>query len=295
MKNTFDNLTVRIKIWLWKRKIEKNRVKMIRNFFSNEKLTFYPYESDYEALIYKYCEMNKYELSMLENYTNVHPFMFRLCKQNGELLLGFPVKLSKNLLTLRKEKSEPDGYHTALKEEFNIYLFEIDHISAIRAYDDFHAIYVKKPIWGYKSIPDENGKLLAKGHLYEVNTKNEVEIRNPYVTDFQDCYLHFCTSMECVALCPGPTDYLSSIKNYVNGHSVYRLFRVKAEGHCVNMRGDWWVTNTLTVLEEVSKNEIYQYYMENPKAREMVSAHCKLPQHFWEEFLNSEIAPYVNK
>lgn len=295
MKNTFEKLTVLIKIWLWNRKREKNQVKMERILHPYEKLTFYPYESDYEYLINEYCEKTKRELSMLENYTNVNPFVFRLYMQSGELLLGFPVQLSNNLLTLRKEKSEPDGYHTALEEEFNIYLFEIEHISVIRASDDFQPIYVKTPIFGYKSIPDENGKLLTKGHTYKINEKYKVEIRNPYITDFQDCYLHFCTSMECVALCPGPTDYLSSIKDYVNGQCVRRLFRVKAEGHCVNIDGDWWVTNTLTVLEEVGKNEIYQYYKDNPKARAQVSAHYGLSQNFWEEFLNSEITPYVNK
>ena len=81
--------------------------------------------------------------------------------------MGFPVQLSKNTLTLRKEKSELDGYHTALTEVFNIYLYEIEHISAIHDSDDFHPIYVKEPIIGYKSIPEENGKLLTKGHTYE--------------------------------------------------------------------------------------------------------------------------------
>lgn len=296
MKNIFENLSVNIKIWLWNWKREKNRIKKTRSFYEYQynKLTFYPYESDYEYLITKYCENNKHELSKLEDYSNVHPFVFRLHMQNGEIRLGFPVRLSKKLLTLRKEETKPDGYHTALKEEFNIYLFEIEHISAIRDYDDFHAVYEEKPIFGYKSIRDENGILLAKEHKYEINEKNEVEIKNPYITDYQDCYLHFCTSIECVALCPGPTNYLSSIKDYVKGQDVIRLFRVKAEGHCKRINGDWWVTNTLTVLEEVDKKEIYQYYMENPKAKEQVSAHCKLSENFWEEFCNSEITPYVN-
>lgn len=295
MKNVFKKWNVLLKNWLWERKREKNRVIMTRSLFPVDKLTFYPYESDYEYLIHEYCKRNARDLSLLGRYTNIHPYVFRLYMQNGEILLGFPVKLSSNVLTLKKEKSEPDGYHTALSEEFNVNLFEIEHISAICDSDDFHAIYVKEPIIGYKSIPEENGKLFTKGHTYKLNEKNVVGIRNPYITDFQECYLHFCTSMEGVALCPGPTDYLTSIKNYADGYGVMRLFRVKAEGHCVNMGGDWWVTNTLTVLEEVSKHEIYRYYMQNPKAREQVSAYYRLSPDFWEEFLESKIMPYAEK
>lgn len=293
MENVFERLNIVIKNWLWERKREKNRVKKTRSLFPVDRLTLYPNESDYEYLIHEYCKKNARDLSMFGRYSNVHPCVFRLYMRTGEVVLGFPVQLSKNALTLRKEKSELDGYHTALTEVFDIYLYEIEHISAIHDSDDFHPIYVKEPIIGYKSIPEEHGKLLTKGHTYELGKENAVEIRNPYDTDFQDCYLHFCTSMEGVALCPGPTDYLTSIKNYTDGNSVVRLFRVKAEGHCVNMDGDWWVTNTLTVLEEVSKDEIYRYYIENPKAREKVSAYYKLSPDFWKKFLKSEIMPYV--
>lgn len=295
MKSIFEKLNILIKTWVWKRKRIKSEVKRTRSLFPVDRLTFYPNESDYEYLIYEYCKKNTRDFSMLGKYTNIHPCVFRLYMQNGEILLGFPIQLSNNLLTLKKEKSESDGYHTALTEVFNIYLFEIEHISAIHDSDDFHAVCVKEPILGYKSIPEENGKLLTKGHTYELNEQNIVEIQNPYVTDFQDCYLHFCTSMEGVALCSGPTDYLTSIKNYIDGNSVVRLFRVKAEGHCINIDNDWWVTNTLTVLEEVSKNEIYQYYIKNTKAREHVSAHYKLSPDFWENFLKSEIRPYTKK
>lgn len=292
MNNILEKLNILIKTWLWERKREKNRVGKTRRIYPDDRLTFYPHESDYESLIYEYCDKNVRDFSMLGNYTNIHPSVFQLYMQNGEICLGFPIKFSNNLLVLRKEKSEQDGYHTALTEEFSIYLFEIEHISAIRDSDDFRAIYVQEPIFGYKSIPEENGKLLTKGHTYELNEQNVVEVRNPYDTDFQDCYFHFCTSMEGVALCPGPTDYLTSIKNYVDGCLVERLFRVKAEGHCVKMSGDWWVTNTITILDEVSKSEIYQYYTENPKAKELVSAHENLSSDFWEEFLKSEIKPY---
>ena len=167
MKNIFEKLNILIKNWLWERKREKNGVKKTRSLFPVDRLTLYPNKSDYEYLIHEYCKKNTRDLSMFGRYSNVHPCVFRLYMRTGEVVLGFPVQLSKNTLTLRKEKSELDGYHTALTEVFNIYLYEIEHISAIHDSDDFHPIYVKEPIIGYKSIPEENGKLLTKGHTYE--------------------------------------------------------------------------------------------------------------------------------
>lgn len=295
MKKTFKKLNILIRTWLWERNRGKNIVLKTRKLYPDDRLTFYPYESDYDYLIHQYCKINRENFLKLGRYTGVYTFLFRLYMKNGEILLGFPIKFSNNILTLKKEKSEPDGYHTAQEEKIDIHIFKIEYISALRDSDDFHGISVDEPIMGYKAIPEENGKLTTYSCTYKLNEKKEVDIRNPYETDFQDCYLHFCTSMEGVALCPGSTDYLTSIKNYVDGYSVIRLFRVKAEGHCVNMKGDWWVTNTLTVLEEVSKNEIYRYYMENPKSREQVSAKLDLSPDFWNEFLESEITPYVEK
>lgn len=295
MKRILENLYIVIRTWLWNRKRENSRVVKRRMIYPNGKLTLYPYETDYDSLINEYCKHNRYNLSKLGKYTNVYTYLFCISKQNGEIMYGFPIKLSKNLLTLRAEKQEPDGHHTALAEEVSIYLFDIEHISALRDSDNCSPLFVEKPILGYKAIPEENGKLITYDCTYVLNEKKKVSIRNPYNTDFQECYLHFCTSMEGVALCPGKTDYLNSIKNYVNGHGVTRLFRVKAEEHCVNMDGDWWVTSTLTVLEEVSKNEIYRYYMENPKARELVSEKLDLSPDFWNEFLKSEITPYSEK
>ena len=293
MDSIFEKLNVRLRNWLWKRKNTKNEIRMVRDLFPNDRLTFFPYESDYKYLITEYCWRNT---PMFRGYAEPS-YVFKLHMNNGEVIVGFPVQLTKNLLTLRKEQSKPDGYHVALDEEFTVYLFDIDHISAVRTADDFHAIYVDAPIFGYKSIEESDGKLYAKGHTYRLNEPNVLETRNPYNTDFQDCYFHFCTSMEGVALCPGPTSYLNSIKNFAKGRAVFRLFRVKAEGHCISRNDDldWWVTNKITVLEEVSKEEIYQYYMENPRARELVAQKEQLPPTFWDEFLKSKITPYVEK
>lgn len=298
MNNIFERVIIQIRTWLWERERSKNRVPRRRNIDLNERLTLNPYESDYEYLIEDYCKRNTHMFPKDGFIPYVfNPYLFKLYMNNGETLLGFPVQLSEKRLTLRKEKSEQDGYHTALTEEFDIYLFEIKQISAIRASADFRAIYVKEPILGYKSIPEVNGRLLTKGHTYRLNEPNVLEIKSPYKCDFGEWYFHFCTSMEGVALCPGKTDYLGSIKNYAEGRGALRLFRVKAEEHCLEMNDDldWWVTNKITVLGEVSKEEIYQYYMEHPRARERVEEYYKLTPDFWDEFLKSEITPYVEK
>ena len=293
MNNIFERVIIQIRTWLWEKKRVKNRVLKGRSLFPDDRLTLNPYESDYEYLIEEYCKRNT---ALFGGDTNP-TYVFKLSMKNGDRLIGFPVQQSNNLLTLRKEKSEPDGCHTALTEEFSIYLFEIEQISAIRNWDDFQAVCVDEPIFGYKSIPEVNGKLLTKGHTYILNEPNVLEIESPYKCDFGEWYFHFCTSMEGVALCPGKTDYLGSIKNYAEGRGALRLFRVKAEEHCLEMNDDldWWVTNKITVLGEVSKEEIYQYYMEHPRARERVEEYYKLTPDFWDEFLKSEITPYGEK
>lgn len=291
MNNVFERVHIQIRTWLWERKIAKNVVLSTRNIYPNERLTLNPYQSDYKYLINAYCKRN---LSALEGCGD-SAIVFKVYKKNGDMLLGFPVQLAKNLLTMREEERKQDGCYTALPEEFSVYLFDIEQISAIRAEDDFQAVYVDEPILGYKSIPEENGKLFTKGHTYRLNEPNILGIKSPYEWDLGEWYFHFCTSMEGVALCQGPTDYLTTIKNYAEGRGACRLFRVKAEEHCLKMNGnlDWWVTNKITVLEEVSKEEIYQYYMENPRARERVEKHYALTPDFWDEFLKSPITPYV--
>ncbi len=107
-------------------------------------------------------------------------------------------------------------------------LSDIKTIDVIRDCDDVIVQNISEPMYGYKAIPEINGRLLAKDCGYRLNMPCIINVRNPYITDFRDCYLHFCTTMECVALCPGRTDYLESIKNYRKEYpSTIRLFRVK--------------------------------------------------------------------
>lgn len=290
MISLIEKLTIQFRTWYWKKKYA-NRVLTSRIFPPNGRLILNPYESDYEYQIFQYCQRN----TPIFGDDDIPSYLFKIHLTNGDILLGFPVKFAGNLLTLRAEKSEADGFHTATSKEFNVHLYKIKQISAIRNSDDWHPIFEKEPIYGYKAIPESNGRLSAKGHVYRLNKPNVLSISNPYTTDFSECYFHFCTSLEGVALCPGNTHYLTSIKNYTEGLGAVRLFRVKAEEHCIQLDRDrgWWVTNKLTVLEEVRKEEIYQYFMDNPDARSIVSKKEDLTPDFWEAFRQSQITPYV--
>ena len=68
---------------------------------------------------------------------------------------------------------------------------------------------------------------------------------------------------------------------------------MKAEGHCVQYSGDWWVTNKLTVINEVTKEDIYSYFMNNSLIKAKVMKHLKLNRDFWDGFLKSEIPPFI--
>lgn len=85
-------------------------------------------------------------------------------------------------------------------------------------------------------------------------------------------------------------------KNYKRGSlSAIRLFQVKAEGHCVQYSGDWWVTNKLTVIKEVTKEDIYSYFMNNSFIKAKVMKHLKLNHDFGTVFLNQKSLHLSNR
>lgn len=286
-------ILVKIKFRIWEIYRDKHLVNNAREIQNNMKLL--PYESDFLSLIDHFCKTNKFNMNELKRYDNIRLFIFKLCLKNGINITAFPLERTKRELILKQEQREPDGFYSVVDKLKKVQLYDIKTIDVIRDCDDFIVQNISEPIYGYKAITETNGRLLAKKCEYKLNIPSTTNVRNPYTTDFQDCYLHFCTTMECVLLCPGRTDYLDSIKNYRKEYSTtIRLFRVKAEGHCVQYSGDWWVTNNLTVIEEVTKEEIYSYFMDNLDLKARVMKHLNLNHDFWDEFLKSEIPLFNN-
>ncbi|WP_243759506.1 hypothetical protein [[Clostridium] symbiosum] len=294
VKRYVKEILMIVEFEIWERNRKKHMILQTRNIQNN--MTLLPYESDFLCLIYDYCKMNRIYINEIKKYNNVRLYVFKILLKNNMDITAFPVGITKHELILRCEQQEPDGFHSVVDKEIKIQLCDIKVIKVIRDCDDVDVgnLEISKPMYGYKAIPEINGRLKTKGCEYRLNIPCIVKVRNPYATDFQDCYLHFCTTIEGVALCPGRTDYLESINNYKKGSlSAIRLFRVKAEGHCVQYSGDWWVTNKLTVINEVTKEEIYSYFMNNSLIKAKVIKHLKLNHDFWDGFLKSEIPPFI--
>lgn len=256
-------------------------------------ISIVPYEANYLCQIESCCKENRLNFEYAINNHSINMYLFKVTLSDGKEISVFPYELKEREIVFKREHKELDGFHSVLEDELVIKLYDISKIYICNNSDDFEVQYVKKPMEGFKAITDERGKLIAHGIEYKLGISQVEEVRNPYMTDFQDCYRHFCTTMECVLFCPGGTDYLESHVNYKkNNGLITRLFRVKAEDHCVQHSGDWWVTNKITVMEEVTKEEIYKYYQENPSLKEKVSDKMELDDEFWNAFLEADTPPY---
>lgn len=137
---------------------------------------------------------------------------------------------------------------------------------------------VKEPIIGYKGLRLDKGILLANNdYIFDINVPYIESKKNPYKYDYQDIYSHFCQSIEGVI---SWRDFLS--------HPNYRLFKVKAEGHCCKY-GNHWVSNKLTIISEVTQDEIIEYFNSDPEKLKIVKG---MPDKVWDRYLETKRKPY---
>lgn len=155
----------------------------------------------------------------------------------------------------------------------------------------------KDEIIGYKGLYVQNGILDAGGYIYELGIPYEEENRNPFETDYQDVYSHFCTSIEDVF--EWRDCITTSVTNGENNtHYVEcRLFLVRAGGHCFPNTSIGWVSNKLTVLSEVTQTEIIEYFERYPDIRRRViqklESESKISD-LWERYKKVTVKPYSN-
>ena len=137
---------------------------------------------------------------------------------------------------------------------------------------------VKEPIIGYKGLRLDKGILLANNdYIFDINVPYIESKKNPYKYDYQDIYSHFCQSIEGVI---SWRDFLS--------HPNYRVFKVKAEGHCCKY-GNHWVSNKLTIISEVTQDEIIEYFNSDPEKLKIVKG---MPDKVWDRYLETKRKPY---
>ena len=137
---------------------------------------------------------------------------------------------------------------------------------------------VNEPIIGYKGLRLDKGILFANNdYIFDINVPYIESKKNPYKYDYQDIYSHFCQSIEDVI----------AWRNFLL-HPNYRVFKVKAEGHCCKYGGHW-VSNKLTIISEVTQDEIIEYFNSDPEKLKIVKG---MPDKVWDKYLEIKRNPY---
>ena len=90
--------------------------------------------------------------------------------KNDIEITAFPWELRIPELIIKQEKQKPDGLYVMMDKEEMVKLYDIKTINVIRDCDEFKANNISEPMYGYKAIPEINGKLQAKGYEYRLNT-----------------------------------------------------------------------------------------------------------------------------
>ena len=120
-----------------------------------------------------------------------------------------------------------------------------------------------EPVYGFKAVELCDGGYKAKEALYQLGIQRE-EKRAPAGDKcyFNEAYMHFCTRIESV---------ISVWKYYsaLNPESNTRIVKVKAEGHVFPRYNyqDSWVASRLTIIEEISREQLIDYFQSSPELK----------------------------
>lgn len=187
----------------------------------------------------------------------------------------------------------PDG----VQKKQHFLITEIAKVQLIEP-DDRRYRITHDEVTGYKGIYIRKGILDADSYIYELGIPYYEERRDPFDTDFQDVYSHFCISIEDV-LYHWRDCITQSVLNAENGtyHDECRLFRVRAKDHCFSYHNGGWVSNDLTVLSEVTQEEIIEYFKQHPDFRERVMKKLESDRKtsdLWERYQKVTVKPYSN-
>lgn len=117
---------------------------------------------------------------------------------------------------------------------------------------------------GYKGLEIHNGIIRGSHeYIFEIGVPSVESRRDENRTDFQDCYFHYCESIEDVL---NWRNFLSVKKM---GMVEYRLFEIEAEDHYFMNYDIDWVTNRMTIIREIDKMEIIKYFDTYPSKKEI--------------------------
>lgn len=255
-----------------------------KNRFTSNKCNVGCYDNRlYEWICEKIIDQNEYcELRLIEDV----------------VYKCFPTDLKEDYLVCRKDEYDPNiryGTHREGDIEKNIPLNNILGIEILDIYKDYIEPNVKEPVYGFKGLEVIDGILKAKDYIYEIGIPYEEPQRIRPHTDYQDVYSHFCIRIEDVL---NHRDFISTPIAFSQGkgYSNQRLFKVKAEGHCFENTTNGWVSNKLTIVREVTREEIMEYFSQSQKLRLRVEAVLESRnskyKDIWLEYAKADIRPY---
>lgn len=212
----------------------------------------------------------------------------------------FPIEFENDYLWCINDEYDPAvdfGMHKKGQSQIRISINKIRKLTILYIYDDYDAPEVTEPVYGYKGVGLCDGILGDNRYIYELGIPYQEEKRNPFKTDYQDVYSHFCLNMEDVLFRWG-RDYISSTMRSSAGLQGFdmRLFKVKGEGHCFKTTQQGWVSNKLTIIEEVSQSEIIEYFSSKPELIDrLIHENTRLEdgENIWIRYLNTKIKPYA--
>lgn len=214
--------------------------------------------------------------------------------QNDTILIAFPIDTNEYYLKYNVDNMDEYKIHVPGKQVNDIALKDIKKIKIIDVHKDYVPEDVTEPIYGYKGVYVSRGILGDNKYIYDLGIPYIEPKRSPYKYDFQDVYSHFCLNMEDVYLHFGRDYIQESLSDYK--YCIVKLFLVKAEGHCHHYTKYGWVSNHLTLVREITQNEIIEYYEKNLEIlselkNKLFKDHKK--DDIWEQFKVAKIEPYI--
>lgn len=187
-----------------------------------------------------------------------------------------------------------NGYLSCVKEDLSgtseaIPICNIECYEVISENCTKYVNEIETPVKGYKGVLLTNGVLGDEKYIYEIGIPYVEKRKDPFSTDYQDTYSHFCIRIEDVL--GWGRNFISSPINYSTGigESEYRLFEVEAKGHCFQNTSSGWVSNNLTLVREVPQEEIYAYFINRSS-----SSNEAITPEIMEHYRTSDIKPYRN-
>ena len=287
------------------RNFTKKRSEIIHDLFARYRNPFFCFDcnenkvwikSFSHSTVLTTSKLNNNELYVTPSDSYIETYIHTIIK-NDDLMCDiqyidksheyvFPFKYANNYIYAYGDswfEGLKDAPHSPNDIELLIPLYKVEKISQAYIYQDYYESDPIKPMYGFKAMVVSKG-IISNG--YELGVAKEVDKRpNPYLTDYQDCYLHYCENLEDPLL----YWYRDFIAESLQDHQYpsHHLFKVKVEGHYFKHTEHGWVTNKITLIEEVSKANIITYLEQNPLILEEIKAYWTRegkPHDLWEKY-----------